>query len=101
MTLGMGGGHVMRGFYRMKRTATLTAFALTGVLLFPDDAYAYLDPGTASMLLQGLIAGVAGGLAVVVLYWNKFKAFFFARSPDTQHSESAASGDNIDDNSRP
>ena len=93
--------HVVRGLYRTKRTATLIGMALTGFLLSTDDAYAYLDPGSASMLLQGLIATVAGGLAVVGLYWNKFKAFFSARNRENQNSESAASDDNIDDNSRP
>lgn len=39
-------------------------------------AHAYLDPGTGSILLQGLIAGVAGGLVVMKLYWAKVKSFF-------------------------
>lgn len=37
-------------------------------------AYAYLDPGTGSMLLQGLIAGVAAGWAMLSLYGQKLKA---------------------------
>lgn len=39
-------------------------------------AYAYLDPGTGSSLLQGLFAGVAGVLAVLKLYWQRIKDFF-------------------------
>jgi hypothetical protein len=42
-------------------------------------AYAYLDPGTGSSLLQGLFAGVAGVLAVLKLYWQRIKTFFSAK----------------------
>ena len=37
--------------------------------------YAYLDPGIGSILLQGLIAGLAATVATVTLYWNKVKDF--------------------------
>ncbi len=46
----------------------LILYLLVGLVLLPDDAYAYLDPGTASMLLQGLIAAIAAGLVVIKLY---------------------------------
>lgn len=36
-------------------------------------AYAYLDPGTGSMLLQILLGGVAGFMVVIRLYWHKIK----------------------------
>jgi hypothetical protein len=47
---------------------------------------AYLDPGTGSMLLQGLIAGIAVALGTVSLYWHRFKSFLsnlFSRKPST------------------
>jgi|SaaInlStandDraft_2_1057019.scaffolds.fasta_scaffold340537_2 uncharacterized membrane protein len=39
-------------------------------------AYAYLDPGTGSLILQGLIAGVAVMSLTVKIYWYKFLSFF-------------------------
>ena len=39
-------------------------------------AYAYIDPGTGSIILQGLIGGVAGGMYVLRTYWAKVTAFF-------------------------
>lgn len=39
-----------------------------------QPAYAYLDPGTASILLQGIIGGIAAGLAVVSLYYHRLRA---------------------------
>jgi hypothetical protein len=48
--------------------------ALFGAWSVP--AYAYLDPTTGSILLQGLLAGVAGVVVVLRLYWARLKAFF-------------------------
>ena len=39
------------------------------------SAYAYIDPGTGSMLLQGLIAGIVTGLAFFSTYYKKIKSF--------------------------
>ena len=35
-------------------------------------AYAYLDPGTGSMILQVLLGGVAGVALAGRLYWRQF-----------------------------
>ena len=48
----------------------------TGLLGYVPTAHAYLDPGTGSMILQALIAGVATAVTVISIYWHKFKAFF-------------------------
>lgn len=40
------------------------------------EAWAYLDPGTGSMVLQLLLGGTAGAIVVVKLYWQKVKSFF-------------------------
>ncbi len=39
-----------------------------------SPAFAYLDPGTGSMLLQALIGGIVAAFAVWSFYWNKLKA---------------------------
>jgi hypothetical protein len=36
---------------------------------------AYLDPGTGSMLLQAVVAGVAGAAVAGKLYWRRLKGF--------------------------
>jgi hypothetical protein len=49
----------------------------------PDSSMqrlAYLDPGTGSMILQALIATLAGTAVAVSAYWKRIKAFF-SRSP--------------------
>ncbi len=48
-------------------------------LAFPSPAHAYLDPGTGSILLQGLIGAVVGGWVATRLYWSKLKSFVQGR----------------------
>lgn len=64
------------------RLASLVAAA--GALSFASVAHAYLDPGTGSILLQGLIAAIAGGLVVGRLYWAKFKNLFSLSKGDPE-----------------
>ncbi len=55
-----------------------TLFPLFTILLlsrgfFVSDAYAYLDPGTGSVILQALIGVIAGVLIALKIYWYKLK----------------------------
>jgi hypothetical protein len=54
---------------------------------------AYLDPGTGSIMIQGLIAAFAGGALVVKLYWRKIKRLFGRGSPDEEEVENKAAPD--------
>jgi hypothetical protein len=36
-------------------------------------AFAYLDPGTGSIILQSLIAGIIGSMAFARMYWTRLK----------------------------
>jgi hypothetical protein len=38
--------------------------------------YAYLDPGTGSMLLQVILGGVAAVGVAVKMFWHRIVAFF-------------------------
>lgn len=51
------------------------------LLALHSPAYAYLDPGTGSMILQGLIGGVAVGAATISVYWKKLTSLFSGRPP--------------------
>jgi hypothetical protein len=46
------------------------------LLAHVPEAHAYLDPGTGSLLLQGILALIAGAAVTLKLYWGKFKSFF-------------------------
>ena len=55
---------------------------IIGLISYTSPAYAYLDPGTGSMLIQGLIAGSAMIISFLSIYWQKVKAFFVKEEPD-------------------
>jgi hypothetical protein len=44
--------------------------------LLPENAYAYIDLGTGSYLLQFLIGGLLGALFAIKIFWHKIKSFF-------------------------
>lgn len=48
------------------------------LLIIASPAYAYLDPGTGSVLLQSILAGVASVFAVLRIYWQRVKKYFSA-----------------------
>ena len=48
--------------------------------LLTDSAYAYLDPGTGSMILSTILGGVAGLLVAWKLLWHRIRdAFGFGK----------------------
>jgi len=57
-------------------------FLKTNILLvicfaaMPTAAYAYLDPGTGSMIIQMVIGAIAAGLLTLKFYWHKITTFF-------------------------
>ena len=75
----------------MKSSSVSGLFAIAIVLvLISDTAFAYLDPGTGSILLQGLIAAVAAGLATAKFWWHRFLGLF-SRAKETETDSSPGS----------
>mgnify|MGYP001822243632 FL=1 len=65
----------IRNTQQGKRLPGMTLAVLPG-LFYITPAYAYLDPGTGSILLQGLLAGIATAAAVGGMVWHRLKSFF-------------------------
>ena len=63
---------------------------------FSATAHAYLDPGTGSILVQSLLAGIAGAAAVVSLYWQRLKTFFTNRRKHSHDARSRATSPDND-----
>lgn len=62
-----------------------TVTFLGALLLFSlasQPAYAYLDPGTGSLVLQALIGLIASVGVAVKVYWSKIKSFFVSHRPE-------------------
>jgi hypothetical protein len=56
-------------------------------ILSTCPAYAYLDPGTGSMVLQLVLGGIAGIAILGKLFWNRFKALFHFGKHKNAHNE--------------
>ena len=58
----------------------LVVVAVLVICLLPATALAYIDPGTGSFVIQGIIAGVIGvGLAIKV-FWHRIQSAFTGKS---------------------
>lgn len=65
----------------IKKTKIISAFTVAAVLS-PAHAWAYLDPGTGGILLQGLLAALAAGIVAVKTYWSRIKGLFKRKDRD-------------------
>jgi hypothetical protein len=75
------------------RRPKLTCRLVPGVvaaacLMLSEASYAYVDPATGSMILQGLLAGIAIAIGVMRGYWERFRSFF-SRSRQPANNESS------------
>lgn len=70
------------------RQVALTALA---AFVFTSPAYAYLDPGTGSIILQGLLASIATAMAIAGMFWQRiksvFSSLFCSKKSTDPHSE--------------
>lgn len=44
------------------------------LILLPSPALAYIDPGTGSFVIQGIIAAVVGAGIAFKMFWHRIKA---------------------------
>jgi hypothetical protein len=71
---------------RSNSMAPITLLA-TIFILVPSPAYAYIDPGTGSLIIQGVIGAIAAVGVTLKIYWHKVKVFFSGRSKVTSTVE--------------
>jgi hypothetical protein len=63
------------------RLTPLAAVILVALLLMPcTPALAYLDPGTGSFVIQGIIAAVVGAGFAIKMFWHRIKALFTGKT---------------------
>jgi hypothetical protein len=61
----------------------LLLVVIFNLFLFPPQAYAYLDPGTGSLIIQGIIGGLAAVAVFAKIYWQRLLQFFGLRKYDS------------------
>ena len=52
----------------------LSLLYILTLIIFPTKAFAYLDPGTGSIILQAILGFIAATVASISIYWEKFKS---------------------------
>lgn len=85
----------------MNRTVSATWCVFLLTTMWPGATLAYIDPGTGSMLIQGIIAAALGaGFAIKTYYRTHVKAFldFILRR---KRREEQTEGDTSRPNDRP
>ena len=65
---------------------------LVAILLLPwaSNAHAYLDPGSGSMMLQLLLAGLAGLAVTLKVFWGKVSRLFRSKAALDEGSDDSA-----------
>ncbi len=58
-----------------KRTGFLAGAFFMLFFVFVDNAFAYLDPGTGSYIIQMILAAVLGIGVAIRLFWGRIKNF--------------------------
>jgi hypothetical protein len=59
-----------------QRVLRIVGIVVVLSLLVPHPAFAYLDPGTGSYIIQLLIGAAVGFGFLIKMNWNRFKALF-------------------------
>jgi hypothetical protein len=58
---------------------------------------AYIEPGSGSVILQALIAALAGALVAVNIYWQKIKRFLGLSSASDDEQDQSGSPSSSDE----
>lgn len=62
-----------------RRTPDIVVLVLAVIALTPRDAAAYLDPGSGSLLIQGLVATLAAAGYALRMYWGRIRGWVARR----------------------
>lgn len=75
------------GFLVMQKER-FSIVALLCLVFLPTTAFAYLDPGTGSAMLQGILGAIAAIAMVLKLYWHRLLRMLGLRKESTKQPES-------------
>ena len=58
---------------------SVIALGIVITICTPGYAHAYIDPATGSIIIQCLLAGIAGALFMLKLWWRRIRTFLTSR----------------------
>ncbi|MDX2473496.1 MAG: hypothetical protein QNL91_07265 [Candidatus Krumholzibacteria bacterium] len=71
----------MNNFLTPKSSLSLLVLTLLVMGLWPASAHAYIDPGTGSFVIQGIIAAVVGAGFAIKVFWHRIVSALTGKSP--------------------
>lgn len=71
----------------MKRSTLIILVLAMAMFLTAAPALAYIDPGTGSFLVQGIIAAVVGAGFAIKLFWHRIKAAITGKPIETDDDD--------------
>lgn len=74
----------------------LIVFALL-VVIPSSQAHAYLDPGSGSLIIQILVAGLLGLVVAVRVFWSSILSFFGLKGSDENNENEPTPPENDDE----
>jgi hypothetical protein len=66
---------------------------ILSLVMVPNEAWAYLDPGTGSYMLSMAMAGIFAGLFTIKTYWQRLKYWFKGAPKSAENREGSGSTD--------
>lgn len=79
----------------MNANFIVTGSILLFIVLFSaTPAHAYLDPGTGSVILQGVLGAIAAIAVVTKLYWHRILRFLGLSKKRTALEQKVEEGEN-------
>ncbi len=70
---------------KVKPEAWIVISIFFALFLFPRAAYAYIDPGTGSLIFQMIVAAGVGALFFLKVFWHRVKDIFGGRQKSEEH----------------
>ena len=64
---------------------------------YAAPSHAYLDPGTGSIILQSILAGIAVAAGFLRMYWHRLKSFLASLTGGGQETEARANQESARD----
>ena len=79
----------------------VVAIVVSTISVWPSESFAYIDPGTGSILIQGIIGAIAAIGVTLKLYWHRIVALFRRESTEdvasheTENTNAAGQSDDV------
>ena len=83
---------------KLKSSVTKSTLVLTVLLMHSTTAHAYIDPGSGSAILAGLIGFFVALFLALQTYWYKLRSFFVRRFNPADQQEKNTPADQQEKN---